>query len=67
MKKIYIYNGEARAVTVVTDLETVTIPGLASATVKMDDEASFNAPDGSFYILEEYKSYIKTEFYSAEK
>lgn len=59
MKKMDVYNGENREITVVTDLETVVIPAKSSVIVKMDDDAKFNADD--FYIEEKGNWYIKTE------
>lgn len=57
MKKLNLYNGENTEITVVTDLETVAIPGRSSATVKMEDDAQFNS--GEFYVEEDGNWYAK--------
>ena len=54
-----IYNGEARAITVVTNYGEVIIPPHESRIVLVDEDAKFNQE--GFYVEEEGSWYIKTK------
>jgi hypothetical protein len=56
-KSVDIYNGENVKITVVTDLETVIIPGKSSTVVKMSEDAWYA---GDFHVEEEGNWYTKT-------
>ena len=57
MKELNIFNGEEKAITIVTDLETVVIPGKSNEVVKMGIDAEWNT--GDFYVEEEGNWYAK--------
>jgi hypothetical protein len=59
MKKLDIFNGESREITVVTDYCKITIPPHESRIVEVDEDAQFN--QGEFYVEEEGSWYIKTK------
>jgi hypothetical protein len=59
VKKMNIFNGESRAITVVTDYGEVIIPPHESRIVEVDEDAQFSQE--TFYVEEEGSWYIKTE------
>jgi len=59
MKKLDIFNGESRTITVITDYGEVIIPPYESRIVEVDEGAQFNQE--AFYVEEEGSWYIKTE------
>ncbi len=60
MKKLDIFNGEDRDITVVTDYGSFAIPAGCSKIVEVDEDAQFNQP--GFFIQEEGTWYIKTRY-----
>jgi len=59
MKKLDIFNGESREITIITNYCKITIPPRESRIVEVDKDAKFNQE--GFYVEEEGSWYIKTK------
>lgn len=57
MEKIKIYNGEDKEITIVTDIDSVTIPSRRSAEVRITEGAVFQQAE--FFVLEAGNYYAK--------